>query len=166
MLCGRVEGILISVSSHSQTMSPRELGLLGCCLDLFFFTPRDWDLLLLSRVVGDLSLGQVQHLLASLSPWLSTHKSSARRLAVTAVPYSMAEATAPPPGLSATAVVFLGSLECSCVPSCGLVEDEAQRDLVGEPPTWYLILLASEEESLEIKALQQLRSRGSEAKLR
>lgn len=43
------------------------------------------------------------------------------------------------------------------------MEDEAQSDLVaGEPPTWYLILLASVEESLETKALQQLRCRESE----
>lgn len=48
------------------------------------------------------------------------------------------------------------------MPSCGLVDDEAQREVAGEPPTRCLILLASVEESLEIKALQQLRCRGSE----
>lgn len=122
-------------------MSPRALGLLRRCLDLFFFTPSAGDLLLFPRVVGDLSLGQVQPILASLSHD-STHKSSVLKLAVTAGAYSMAEPIAPPPGISATAVVIAGALGCSCAPSCGLVNDETQSDLVTEePPKWFLIFV-------------------------
>jgi hypothetical protein len=58
-LCRKgMEGIPISVSSHRQNMSPRELGLLKKTLfGSLLFIQRDWDLLLLPGVVGDLSLG-------------------------------------------------------------------------------------------------------------